>query len=152
MGNHHQMMMFNVFIHNLEVNMKSVLIRFGMTRISREVGTLTRGGCRGYEGLRRCPTQRASRPCCHGEPRAAKPREGWVNVGSWGGHHGFGPPKHGTSLALSAVEGCKRELGTPTPGPLHREALPRCSRVAGQGRNYEHGEGGWGSVCLVLGM
>lgn len=72
--------------------------------------------------------------------------------GVLGGHHGFGPPKHGTSLALSAVEGCKRELGTPTPGPLHREALPRCSRVAGQGRNYEHGEGGWGSVCLVLGM
>lgn len=50
MGNHHQMMMFNVFIHNLEVNMKSVLIRFGMTRISREVGTLTRGAAGAMRG------------------------------------------------------------------------------------------------------
>lgn len=47
MGNHHQMMMFNIFIHNLEVNMKSVLISVGMTRISGEVGTLARGGCGG---------------------------------------------------------------------------------------------------------
>lgn len=39
------MMMFNMFIHDLEVNIKSVLIRFGMTRISGKVGTLTRGSC-----------------------------------------------------------------------------------------------------------
>lgn len=37
------MMMFNMFIHDLEVNIKSALIGFGMTRISGKVGTLTGG-------------------------------------------------------------------------------------------------------------
>lgn len=36
-------MMFNMFIHDLEVNIKSVLIGFGMTRNSGKVGRLPRG-------------------------------------------------------------------------------------------------------------
>lgn len=47
MGNHHRMKIFNIFIHDLEVNMKSLPTRLAMTRTG-EVKPATSGGRLGH--------------------------------------------------------------------------------------------------------
>lgn len=116
------MMMFNIFIHDLEVNMKSVLIRFGMTRISREVGTLTRGSCGGCGRLRRCPAQTASQPRCHGEPRWPSPTRDGCSPWSW-------PPKQRMNPARSARAGCRAGAGR-SQGPRQASYMVRLCQGA----------------------
>ena len=93
MGNHHQMMMFNIFIHNLEVNMKSVLTSFGLTRIHGEVGTLARGGRGGYWGAETMPSTDGIPTSWPRGAEGSQALQGMGDHGARGAHHGLGPPQ-----------------------------------------------------------
>lgn len=125
--------------------MKSVLIRFGMTRISREVGTLTRGSCRGYGGAETMPHTNSFPTLL---PWGAEGGQAPPGLGERGVLGCFWPPQAWHKSRSSSRRGVQEGAGDPHPRPPAQGGFAKVQPRGWPGQELRTW-GGWMGVSVL---